>query len=506
MNGEHESPDSKSLLSRNSFLKLGAVGVAAAFAIPYVDKFIGSAGLSNMEKETLSSEKVNGIDIYGLREKITSQEQLDELVDNFNYGFERKLNWALKGKNVWEQREAIMPANKRFVEFVVTESAYRSFEQRRTETGLNYAEWVKASVDLMNRSIKNAKPAVDVSIEIVRIIVVDDKLEQNQVNYSKDVDGIWFDNSDYRVDQKRNIGQGSFWSITHDRNGKLVAQNPAGGSGSYGRQIVLPEESDSLETIREGCWIDFGLPHELSHLLLNLPDEYVFNFEGANSLFVNFIFNTGSFMEPKLSPYLAIQLRDNVKKKIRGYYMDPRGIGKAPDMLSKFNFYGALPDSVKFGVLGAEILEVLKSSSMFPDYYDRKDAKGGTLPSKKMTSIVGAQTGGDSSVLKKTDFASQVVEGQGMYPLLFRVDCIHNNIKKEVYVPIGIFNMSKLSGVSNASYKIEFSDVVPTPELKTQTLNLIDETEIDNFERANKIYAKMKVEGTSTWCVWAFQF
>lgn len=486
--------------SRRDFLKLSALGILGMG----VTKVLPSI-FSEKTSEKMESTMVNEVEVFGLEKKLTNQDQVDNLVFYFDSNFEKKLSWSMKQKNVWEQRELLLAKEQRFVEFVVKESVYKSFKSRKVETGVSYVEWVKLHIDLMNRVLHNAKPPVALSNLIARIIVIDDSFEKNPVKYSKDIDAMWFNDKDYRIRQDSgDIGQGAFWSFKHDNEGKLVLQNPAGAE--FGRNVLLPINNDTFEAVRDGVWIDYGIIHELSHLLLNLPDEYVFSIEQANSIFKSFRFNTGSFMEPNMSPYLATLLNRNFKKGIRGYYTDPRSIGKAKDYLAKFNFYGEVPEKVSISAGGSMATDAYKSSYLFPDYYDKKDGNGKLLPCKKMEKDIGVLISGDSLVLKKELFNPQMFGNEGLFPVLFRFEFKHNGVDKEVYIPIGIFNMTKYSGVDDSQYNIEFTNAVAPKDMKSQTLNLMDQSELEVFTANNLVYAKMKVVGTSAWCVWSFQY
>lgn len=492
-----DNQESAKPISRRDAMKAGFLVGLVAMASDYFPATEAKA------QENLY-RTINGVEVYGLNEKLTNQEQIDDLTFQFELDFERKLGWKDKQKNLWEQREIVLPKDKRFVEFVVTESTFNSFESRKEETGLNYVEWVQIHIDLLNRVLKNSKPPVELITQLSRIIVVSDGFENSPVKYTKDIDGIWFENKDNRVPQGvGNIGQNSFWSIKHDVEGDLVLQNPAGAS--FGRTIEVPRDNDQLEKTKDGVWIDFGLIHELSHVLLNLPDEYVFSYEGVKSIFENFRYNTGSFMEPKLSAYLSLLLTRNMDKGLRGYYTSPGSIGMAKEMKEKYNFYGELPSKVGFKIANSEVTGISKSHFLFSDYYDKKDGGGNSISCKDMMKADFVINGQGAVNLENSSFVPQLIDDEELYPVLFRVECNKVGEEKELYIPIGIFNMSKYSGVEEAIYDIEFISNAPA-DMKSQALNLIDGSEVDEFLSKNASYAKMKVIGTNTWCVWTFQY
>lgn len=483
-------------LSRRDLIKFVSV-IAAAGSLPRIFLSPDLVDARNSE-----SEIINGVEVYGLNVPISSQEEADDLVDKFNYSFERRLGWADKQKSVWEQREKLLPKDVRYVQFVVKRSVFESFEMRKQETGVDYVQWVKLHVDLLNRDTENAKPPVVMTTEVRRIVIVEDNFETNPIKYSKDIDAVWFSDNDTRVAQgEGTVGQGSYWSVDRDVGGNLILRNPAGAS--FGREFVLPQKDDEFSKIRNGVWIDCGLTHELGHLLWNVPDEYIFSFENANSLFNNFRFNTGLFMEPNLSPYLSKLVTRTKDKGIRGYYTDPRGIGRATSMLKKYEFYGVVPSSVSIEIAGATIGSLNRSRFHWPDYYDDEDSQKSC---KYMTTDFNSVISGSEIKLDKNNFLPEIVGGQGMYPVLFRIDCSLDGKSKELYIPLAIFNMSKISGINIAEYKIEFSKDSYPSEYKTQTVILVDELELLDFESKNLSYAKMKIVGTSTWCVWSFQY
>ena len=131
---------------------------------------------------------------------------------------------------------------------------------------------------------------------------------------------------------------------------------------------------------------------------------------------------------------------------------------------------------------------------------------GKKVSCKKMVKIDKNNLNRNSVNLNKLDFETQKIGGEELFPVLFRLDCKHGGVNKEVYIPIGILNMSKYSGVTDAKYNIEFTDELPPKDMKSQALNLVDQSEIEDFVKKNEVYAKMKVDGTPTLCVWAFQY
>ncbi len=474
-------------LNRRDFLKLSGVSILG---------IIGSKFSYDRDELDLKSEIVHGVEVFGLQNRIDTQDKVDDLVAKFDIDFEEKLPRNLKGESVWKQREFLLQKDKRYAQFVVTESVYKKFLERKGETGVDYVEWLKLHIDFMNRVVGNIKPKCELETKISRIIIVSDNFQSNPVKYSKDIDGIWFNNLDYRVDQNNNTSQDTFWSAHRDVDGDLVFSFPAGGNTVY-EEIRFDHKNDSFQYAPDGVWLDFSLVHELSHLIWNLPDEYVFDVKNSPYKFKNFIFGTGSFTRPYLSQYLAALIRLNVARGTRGYYTDPKGIGRSNVSLKeKYSFYEEVPGIVEFTVSGGTVESVFRSEYLEPDYYSEKIFKKVIIRSEKGVTEL------DASAFEAVKYSAEE-----LYPNTFLLIVNHNGVEKELYVPLSVFNMSKYAGVEKATYDVQFVDNLKFESGLRQIAEMVEEFELGDFLDVKKtknqnVYAKMKIVGTDTWMVW----
>lgn len=486
-------------VSRRDFLKLSAsgvlglvlseLGVDSALAAPEGSKF----------------KIVHGVEVYGLDKPISSTEEAKNLTFSFDLDFERKLPKDIKGKNRWEQREYAMPKDKRLVQFVVTESAYKEFQRRKTETGVDYVEWVQIHLDLMNRMSGSQPGLENFRTEIKRVIVVSDDFKNNPIEFSKDVDAIWFNNEDYRDKDfgfNDGVKGGSFeWIATVRKDGAVVL-----GSvhkfvdQSYNEDVILPMSDDSLQKITNSVKVDWGLIHELMHRIWNLPDEYVFDCTDLPFRFKNFQHRTWSFQRPYLSPYLKVLLLRNKNKNIRGYYTDPRAIGGS-ETQEAFSFYGEIPQKITFQLGSATNLTIDKSSQSKGDYYS------GTV----FSGVPGLEQDKDGSyTLSPSRLAPQMVEGKIIYSTMLVLKADIGGSSKQLYFPISLLNIPAILDIGSANFKIDFTwnDPGNTPT-GSQVMEYVLVKDYASFSaKKNKegvgIYATMLIPGTNYMAFWYF--
>ena len=480
-------------VSRRDFLKLSGLGIASLFMPSSVE--------GNYDMSTEGLVISDGVtEVYDLSDTNFTQQDIDKLVDEFDNDFDKNLRWYDLSDSLWEQRERYMPKDERYMQVVVKKSVFDSYKFRRSETGVGFVEYMNLMIDSMNRELQTCTPPINLKNVLKRIVIVDDSFEINPVRYSKDIDAMWFFDHDNRLPQSEGmIGQGSFWSVKEKRDDGVILCNPAGST--FGREVTLDGSSDSLSSVSEGVWIDYGMVHEFKHQLWNIPDEYNFNFEGVNSIYKNFRFDNGYFMEPTVSPYIAMLIRRNINLGVRGYYMDKRGIGTAKTMLEKYSFFGELPVSAKISISGAQFTGISRSRAVIPDYFDNKEHG---ISCKKMEELREIKSGIFN--LSGADFVPDIIDGEGIYPVLFRVDTLRAGKPDELYIPLAVFNMSVMSGVDNPNYVIEYTGVEPPLGFGSQVMKLVESNSLEDFESENLVYAKMKVDGTSCWAVWVFQY
>lgn len=485
----NDSPESN-YLSRRDFLKV-AGSMAGALALSSLD-------FDNVTQKGAEYVVQSGVPVYGLENPLTG-DRLEELLDVFDFAFESRLTMGEKNLSMWSQREKLLPRNERLLQFIVRESVYKSFENRKAETGLGLTDWLKLHVEAINLMIKNSDFPIDLKIVLDRLIIVDDLNNTNPVRYTKDIDAMWFLDNDYRDDQTKVTNQSYFWSANRKDEG-VEFKFPAGGSDIY-KEYFLKSDVDFLGGIRDGVWLDFGLVHELIHQALNLPDEYVLDDNDAPFKFKNVEFRTGSFHEPHFSPYASLLLGEVNKRGIRGYYMDPRGIGLAKNMEEKFFHFGLLPKSFKLKVFGMTSVDMFGSTFALPDYYSKKEYKN------KTSSIAVENTANiDVTLFPKTITDKGVLYSTENY---IKFNMNHGD-NKELFFPIAILNMIKMSGTQDSVLEVQFDDRVSTKERTTQFIELIPDLEIENFLAKREKdsyypYAKAKIPGINIWVIWSLQ-
>ena len=485
-------------ISRRDFLKLSASG-----ALGLVLSKIGIDGaLASGENK---AKMVHGVEVYGLDKPIASTEEAKNLTFALDLDFERKLPIDIKGKNRWEQREYAMPRDKRLVQFVVTESTYKEFLSKKAETGVDYVEWVQIHLDLMNRFSKTQPGLENFRVELKRVIVVSDDFENNPIDYSKDIDAIRFNDGDYRDKDYRSVDGGKAsayrWFATIMKNGDLVLKSEyVFVDNSYSEEVVLPETDDSLQRITNTVKVDWGEIHEaLMHGACNLPDEYTFDCIKMPFNFKEFQYRTWSFQRPYLSLGLKASLLRNVSKNIRGYYTDPRSIGRAG--VDGFDFYGEVPQKVSFQLNNVGNFRVYRSGHSVPDYYS----------AKTFSDVAGIMRNSDGKfVMPKESFEPQSVDGKKIYSTIYVIKTSSGDKNKELYFPVSLLNIPAIFGVKDANYKIDFTGYEPSTEYSgKQVMEYVEANEMPTFmnkksQAGEPLYALMAIPGTQTWAVWSF--
>lgn len=443
-------------------------------------------------EEFLQPEVIHNVRVFGLKEKIATEDKIDKLYQHFDEDFDKKVPDELKDASRWDQRDKVLPNDKRYAEFVVTQSAYDSWEK---ENGIDYVSWVKLHIDLLNRACQNAKPPATLTTEVLRVVVIQDNFANNPSRYSKDMDGTWFNNLP-------KVTSSYYWNYSAAADGSVVFY-PLDGDRNSENAIRFSPSDDSFRANREGK-IDCGTTHELSHQILNLPDEYCYDYDLGNNnkkRFQRFYFDTGSFVSPHMSPNLAWILRYHVDKNIRGYYTDQGGFGThwgfEETNTERPVSFALKPDSCGFELVTqdgtTERVKIFKCRQN-GDYAGRKYF----LESPDQTEEQG-----------KFDLKPELLEPRkldGDNVVFYPLNWIIRNGQKELCLPEAAFVMSKAAGKSQAKYRIEFSGY-DDPTKKTQIVKLVDESGLAEFfgkcgERGEQHYAKMKVDGTSTFFVW----
>lgn len=486
-------------VSRRDFLKLAGLALGGgALAGTGLKKIIESSDLLPPEPLSLTPEIISGVEVYGLKEKITSADTVDRFYSYLDDKTAESLDVRVGDKI--RQRQELLSPNERYLEVVVRRSAYDSFILKKAETGVDFAEWIKTHVDVMNRCLKKATPPFEMKAVLRRILVIDDDMTKEFWDedlyrqggalgtaldvawvkkfypFSIDTDCVWAIADDYR-----DSGGGKFFGIRHEKDKTVIGIPPE--KAPFDQYFEFSDENDSLAS-KNNLRVDMGLVHEWSHYLLNLPDEYGQDVHDALQRFKSFTFGTGSFDQPEISPYLAHLMRENIDHQDRNFYYPQKKIWK---WISPKN----RPQKI-------EVTTRLENQNLVNNLIEVRRVR-----------LVDNSFYGNKSVPENTDQISQdnsLKFGNGLFrdnSNCWHIKAISDEITREIFLPIAAFNMSKISGLESAKYNLIFSgydDVSRT----TQEVKLVDESKVDEFIKNEKdpYYAKMKIDGTDTWFVW----
>lgn len=501
-----------STMSRRDFLKLTGFGLGAYLAKKTGAVDFGASWLGLESPEFLKPEIVHGIEVYGLKKEIGTIFDASLLYRDFDKKFDDKLDETLLHKDRVEQRESILERNKRYLEVVVKKSAYESFLNRQQETGCDFVEWIQMHVDLMNRMAENSKPTADISTHLLRVVVISDdfrtadsrsdNLTISPTGFSKDMDATWFIQEDYRIKPQLGSSPNSFYAVYQDENENQVIKRPKGYDTDDKREWTFPNKNDSLKD-KEDVWIDMGLIHEWLHQAWNLPDIYWMDVHNSPFRQSEFLIDNGGQIEPPLSPYLSYLIKRANLRNQRGFRTEPEGYGL---MKNYENFWlNELPNEIRLSTSNrAEPISAYIPTLIRPDddSYGYLGIYYGGADFNSPTELAG--TNGEV-LIKDKDLRKR--DGNLVYPvntILVRAG------QKELYMPIAIINMSKISGQDIVSYNVEFSDTPEDPNMRTQIMKFIDSSDLGKFTEAlqsqgQKTFAKMKISGTATYCVWWLQ-
>lgn len=498
-------------VSRRDFLKLSGAAVAGWLLSSCVPEQLSDeqgppTDISSSPKETTSSnenlqpieeylkpELVHGVEVYGLGEKITSEDQISRLYGHLDEKYASENNITIGNKV--EQRKELLKPNERYLEVVVRQSAYESFIARQQETGVDFVEWIQMHVDTTNRCFENANPPVDLQSVLRRVVVIDEALpydwdESAWLSGEKEALDVWYRNrfserlpldtdtswaiaTDYRVDTTSKDSQGYFWSYIH-RDGKTVFGQPP-GADQYERTYEFPDKNDSLSD-HEKVWLDMGLTHEWLHYLFDGPDEYIFDAYPPYH-FKQVYFATGSFQEPNLSPFLSYVLQQNLRDRQREYTYPEEAF--------------ILPSAIRLNVSDVNSTDVY-IPTMPGNYYGEKQ-----FPTDFTYS-----SGGENLELQNLINPNK----HGFLPTNVYIKCrSESGTDQELCIPIAAFIMSKISGKDDPTFNVEFMNNSRYESSQTLITKLVDESKLDEHLQTNSqdVYAKMKVDGTNTWFVWS---
>lgn len=490
----------KEFIDRKEFLKLSGTVLAGTALSRILDYEI-----TKVPEPLLSPKNIHGVEVYGLNETISTEQQV---IDHYKYldrkyVSENNLSFVHLIDKLRGRKESLDP-NERYLEVIVKRSAYDSFLERQKETGADFVEWIKMHVDTMNMCMENAKPSSSMRAVLRRIMVIDDDLtkdfwderaygEEGRAGLSTiwgiwyysnrplDTDAFWVITDDYRVDTAKERERGWYFSFRHE-NDKTIFDLPPRRPENYNTTYEFPYQNNSLKG-KSDIWLDFWLIHEWSHWLMSLPDEYHFDVYKLHQRFQYFLFDTESFHVPYLSPYLSYYSKRNIDLKMRDF------LSALPDFSDK-------PDhnSVTVKVKG----ETIKNFNIQPVERKRSEDR------KSVTYHTSAES------REYPNSENVVVLSESIFKAESNTFLIRTRKTKGVpmalFLPKACFNMSKIAGLEKADYVVDFTGF-DDPSKKKQILKLVDESDMPKFikdhENAGDFpYAKMKVDGTSTWFVW----
>ncbi|MFA6297475.1 MAG: hypothetical protein WC629_02835 [Candidatus Paceibacterota bacterium] len=484
-------------VNRRMFLQLvgAAAAIYAAKRLGIATTFAQAEGSSDRKQQKYAPENIDGVDVYGLKESMSTVRDVAELYQQIDDIFikSNNIDTAISGPEdlLKLQKEHLNP-NERYLEVVVKRSAYNSFEQKKEETGVNFPEWVKTHVDVLNRCLDEAQPQVRMKAILRRIVIVEDKCSEEfldkktqdafDIQWDRqfwpppvDTDASWAIADDYREKG------GSYFYNIRNIDGKVVAEKYF-SDGNERKEYEFQGKRDSLNG-KDNISFDMGLVHEWSHRLLNLPDEYSQSVSDPSQRFTSFEFATGSFLEPVMSPYLSYVLQENIKLRARNFY-DPatsRSRTVFSERPEKIRVATSFED-VDFRKTSVEVRAVrLLEDSYYgrkevPEDFDQRSASGPLDLNNNLFDI-------------KTN--CWLVRAEG------------GEKNREVFLPAAAFNMSKIAGLSSSEYDIIFSgfDDLAKTRQEVKLVNKKDVVKL-HYNQHDPVYAEMKIPGTDLHMMW----
>lgn len=480
------------LLAGGGCLVAERLGVNASYA---------ESGDTSQGKREFNPVRLNGVDVYGLSESITSIEDITRLADQSDREYLTKSNYngTISGpEDILRVQKELLDPNKRYLEVAVRRSAYESFEKEKEKTGIDFVGWIKTHVEVTNKCLEEAIPKVDMEVVLRRIVVFDDKCIEGiwnegayRSNKGPSLDQVWLsrlwppvdtDTSWAIADDYRDEKTAAYLYNVRNSNGKVVLEKYYSG-GNIQRTFELPGRINAIKG-NNPVKLDMGMIHEWGHRLLNLPDEYAQNVSNSGQRFDTFEFATGSFMEPVISPYLSSVLRENIKLKARNL--------RDPNVLRANHVFNERPENIRIATCfenmdfkspSVEVTAVrLKENSVYgmkevPNTPDQKSERGPLNLSSAIFDVAA-----NCWLVRSRDAGGK---------------------SREVFLPAAAFNMSEIEGLRSASYDIIFSGY-DDPAKKKQEVRFVHKKEVPNihYRKDDPPYAEMKIPGTEHHLVW----
>jgi hypothetical protein len=507
-----EENSQESTITRREFLKNVALFTGAAVAGGTIEHLTRKTPPNTLPLEeekqiedNIKPEKIHGIDVYYM----TEMEQVSKLYRNLDKEFAREhrlSNIPTKLNERAQIRKELLNPKERYVEFVIRASAFKSFQKRIEETGVDFVEYAKMTIDSKNLCFENAKPSCELRDVLRRVLIIEDEAieeiwDKQTEKASKegeaslldvyfreafretcplDTDTSWAISDDYRVntlENENNYKGGCFWSSTDI--GKKISFGDPPGAEKKTREYKYPINDGSYQSLKnkKNVWLDFGVSHELIHYSDNLPDEYTYDLylKGQRKL----IMATGSFHRPWVSPFLSILANDHVRTNLRDDKLEGAGIG--------YDIFADLPDSIS--------LHTDKGSKINSVKVIRFDEERKPFLPKEEDYNSGR---GEKIVMDRETLTQN-------YAHIIQLSVQKKGKEAKLYLPYAPFFMSKVKGYKNVGYEIEIiSEDINDSEQQFQIVDESDiKTEYKKFEtRLFKPIAKMKIKGTNAWGIW----
>lgn len=440
----------------------------------------------NPETSPIKNEVIDGIEVYGANQPVNSEAEFQKLNGYFNEQFNTTLNKLVSLRNLppisdkWQQRELVLNSDERYLQVVVSKSVYDNFQKLKYEN-ISLPEWLNVHIKVMNDFIENTKPASSLKIVLSRIIVVNDSFDgrldvhQEVPDSASDIDGNWNIWSDLRGD-------------VNPKNNQIEKSAFLRQTSVHGKNIL----------------IDYGMIHEWDHILLNWPDEYIQNVEGIPHT-PDFIIE-GAGGTYSRTPWFGYDLIRNQQLKIRGYYTDPRAMGtlglKQHSDYEKneaaISVWGEHPTNNLFNIKDAEgnpingEVEILKNHNQGSGYYGTKN----------MTSYEKLHLNNGVLQVDEGWFEPERSGYDVTYPTNWILKIVSGEKQYIIHIPTAVFNITKLSGIDNGVYTLQFEVNKITDSTQTQVLSITPSVYPGEFDGKTTPYATMNVEGSSESYSW----
>lgn len=452
----------------------------------------------NVNEKFLPDEEVDGIEVYGRRSPLNTEEDVRELHDFFNRLFlfnarigPDSIHGDVKAAtNLWEMRERLLPEKERLLQVYVKRSLYEKFEKEKKDgTGVSFPTYLKAHMDILNEFHARVYPPTKLRGKISRIIVVDDsfddRIEGRKLPYHYYIAPYryHFYDAPYDVDSL----QTEWWDTRGD----------TAPDGSFQKSSFIRNEKRKGKEL----FIDYGRVHKWEHELFNWPDEYIENVESvpdAPKLLINHAGGTYA-----RTPWFGYCLRRNEALKIRGYYTDPRAIGIAgqrSDSDNVLKIWGEHPERIQF-YFEDEDGKPIKGKIQV----SRVKTRDGVYRAEKWFEECAAATLENGVVMANQLWFEPMRSGYDeTFPTnwIFQVST-NDGRNYLLHFPVAAFNMTKLEGHNRANYKIRFyNGSLDLSNVKTQVLNMTPTNYPLYFQDESLKYASMDVDGTP----WHFEW